>query len=126
MSEADRPDGPLVFVYGSLKRGFYNHHHLRRHTYIADVFTEPCFALYRLGRYPGMVRTSHQAYEVYGELWQVDGRGLVALDRLEINGRLFQREVIPVFNHQGHRWEAWAYLYLGSVCGREEVGAVWT
>lgn len=129
MSEANEldghlVDGHLVFVYGSLKRGFYNHRRLRRHTYLANVVTEPSFALYGLGRYPGMIRASHQPHEVHGELWQVDERGLIDLDRLEVNSRLYQRELIPVFNELC-RWQAWAYLYLGDVSGCEEVGTAW-
>jgi gamma-glutamylcyclotransferase (GGCT)/AIG2-like uncharacterized protein YtfP len=125
MNGSEPRDDHLVFVYGSLKRGFYNHRRLQRHAHIADVVTEPCFALYRLGRYPGMVRTQVKPHEVRGELWQVDPQGLLDLDRLEVNGRLFGRELIPVRDACGHCWQAWAYLYLGDVSNSTEVGCVW-
>ena len=44
-----------VAVYGSLKRGFNNHHFLQGARYEGRFTTPRGFALLNLGAYPGMV-----------------------------------------------------------------------
>ena len=114
-----------LFVYGSLKRGCSNHGRLGGQTFLAEAVTEPHFALYAVGAFPGMVRAAEDGFAVRGELWHVDDAALARLDDFEGNGSLFQRESIPVFTGDGNRHTAWAYLYLGEVAGRRQVGAVW-
>jgi len=114
-----------LFVYGSLKRGCSNHGRLGGQTFLAEAVTEPHFALYAVGGFPGMVRASEDGCAVRGELWEMDAAALSRLDDFEASGSLFQRELIPVSTDDGHRHAAWAYLYLGEVAGRRQVGPVW-
>lgn len=76
------PDKPYVFVYGSLKRGFFNHdHYLKGSTQIAvDVWLED-HALVHLGAFPAMYKANN--FRVKGEVYQVSLDTLKALDRLE-------------------------------------------
>ncbi len=115
----------LVFVYGTLKRGCRNHAWLRGQIWLGEGVTEPCFAMFDAGGYPAMVRSSERPYAVRGEIWQVDHEGLADLDRLEANGSLFQREVIPVQDERGRWHDAWAYLFLGELSGCRETGPLW-
>lgn len=97
-----------VFVYGSLKRGFYNHRFLGRAKFLGEGLTQPSFAMLDLGAYPGVIRG---AVAVAGEVFAVGPVVLARLDRLEANGRVYQRERVPV-TLPSETIEAWIYVYL--------------
>jgi len=81
-----------VFVYGSLKRGFVNHHVMTGTKFLGTGITQPGFAMIDLGRYPGVIQgTAVIAGEVFAVPTPLMGR----LDRLEDNGRVYRREVTP-------------------------------
>lgn len=119
------PIDPLLFVYGTLKRGGTNHHLLRSQHWIADGRTEPRFALYDLSDYPGLVRTTDRPEAITGELWQVDEASLAWLDEFEECGLLFERELIPVYDDRGRWLRAWAYLYRLPVDSAVRIGPCW-
>jgi len=116
----------LVFVYGTLKRGFENHAHMAGQSLVGTASTAPGFALYDLGGYPGMVRSPGTATGVAGEVWSVDEKCLRRLDELEGTSEgLYRRERIPLV---GAPFEggAEAYIYLGRTEGRPALGCEWT
>lgn len=86
---------PLLFVYGSLKRGFRLHHHLHTATFLGAARTEPGFALYRLVWYPAMVAEVTSG-TVAGELYEVPEALLPTLDEVEGVPVLYQRMRIRV------------------------------
>ena len=86
-----------VFVYGTLRRGQPNHHLLDRAP-IATTRTRPEFDLVSLGAFPAMVAGGCTA--VVGEVYEVDGRTLRALDRLEGHPRFYERRAIRL--EDGH------------------------
>ena len=100
-----------VFVYGTLLRGEVNHHLLAGADWHGPHRTAPCFTLYRVGAYPGVVRGGGTA--IVGEVYAVDGVGLRRLDRLEDYPLLYDRHLIPT-----SYGSAWIYLYRGVVSGR--------
>ena len=75
----------LVFVYGTLKRGFPNHHVMQAGTFLGEART--------LERYPMIVQGHHfspvmlpepgSGHRIIGEIWEVDDALLTVLDRLE-------------------------------------------
>ncbi|MBC7171469.1 MAG: gamma-glutamylcyclotransferase, partial [Polyangiaceae bacterium] len=67
-----------VFVYGTLLAGEPNHRMLAGARLVAEARTEPAFELRDLGPFPGLVRGG--AHVVVGEVYEVDGSTLVALD----------------------------------------------
>lgn len=101
-----------VFVYGSLKKGFYNHAFLRGAHFAGPVVSCDAYCLFSLGSYPGLHKRPAQ-YPVAGELYQVDAGGLQRLDELEENGHEYQREIIQVQTPLGQSLPAWCYFYLG-------------
>lgn len=104
----------LVFVYGTLRRGEANHHLLSGAEFCGVHRTRPCYRMLHLGTYPGVVAGGSIAIE--GEVYQVDKKGLVHLDRLEDYPRLYTRRLIPT------PWgRAWIYLYRGSRDNRTQV-----
>lgn len=109
-----------VFVYGTLKEGFPNHCLMNGSRRVAEA-TLHGFAMYSIGGYyPGVVRGIGR---ITGEVYEVND--LTVLDRLEANGRLYQRELVPVEAAEGVI-EAWIYLYLGPLHHCERIGETWT
>jgi gamma-glutamylcyclotransferase (GGCT)/AIG2-like uncharacterized protein YtfP len=103
----------LVFVYGSLKRGEYNHWLIASSQFIGLATTDCEFRLFALSTYPAMVRWPAAPLAIEGELFRVDAVTLARLDYLEENGRLYQREEIAVaIADDGRREQAWTYLSL--------------
>lgn len=108
-----------VFVYGSLKRGECNHHYMATGRFVCRARTTPEFRLYSLGRYPTLGRATESPCAIVGEVFEVDDAALAAIDRLEDNGRLYQREQVVVHDLDDERTthRAWVYLHLGSTAG---------
>lgn len=79
-----------VFVYGTLKSGFYNHHHLSKAKFLGEYYTPPKYAFYDLGYYPAMTN-ENKRISVKGEVYQVDKNTLRELDLLEGVPELYQR-----------------------------------
>jgi gamma-glutamylaminecyclotransferase len=88
-----------VFVYGTLKKGLYNHRLLSKATFVADVRTrEKSFALLLAkAGYPYLIRTTDDPRSVPGELYECDDDTLAELDVLEeISTGMYSREILDV------------------------------
>lgn len=115
-----------LFVYGSLKRGFSNHHFLNGQTFLGDAVTLPTARVYNCGGFPGAVADSSPgSYPVSGELWEVDQAALRRIDWLEeTESGIYTREEWRVHT-AGQVHVAEIYLYRRSLDGLEETGPVW-
>ena len=79
-------DRLLVFVYGTLKRGFPNHDHYMPQARLVGTFrTRERYRLVLNGsRYsPCMIAGAGKGRRVIGELYEVDQAGLTRMDQLE-------------------------------------------
>jgi gamma-glutamylaminecyclotransferase len=83
-----------VFVYGTLLAGEPNHRLLAGARLVAEARTEAAFELRDLGAFPALVRGGEGA--VAGEVYEVDGPTLAALDRLEGHPRFYRRTPITL------------------------------
>lgn len=72
----------VIFVYGSLKRGYALHHLLNAATALGTARTQPLYRLFDLGSYPGLVEWP-DGVEVVGELYEVTAEQLKVLDEAE-------------------------------------------
>lgn len=85
-----------VFVYGSLKRGHYNHYLIKDQKFLREAKTKKEFSLYDLGSFPAMVENGSSS--IVGEVYQVDKRALKVLDRLESHPHFYRRKEIQLDN----------------------------
>ena len=114
-----------LFVYGTLKRGCKNHHHLARQTYVGEARTAPGFRLHDLGDYPGMVAASDDREGVTGELWDVDAAALAHLDDFEgVAEGLYVRVLVQI-ESPADQTAVHTYLYARPVEGLPVVGPTW-
>jgi gamma-glutamylcyclotransferase (GGCT)/AIG2-like uncharacterized protein YtfP len=91
----------LVFVYGSLKRGFHNHYMMDWAVMFNTGVTVHPYHLLNLGSFPGMTdkwqgRTDLPPVHIKGEVYQVDPALMAALDRFEGHPNFYRRRHIPV------------------------------
>jgi gamma-glutamylcyclotransferase (GGCT)/AIG2-like uncharacterized protein YtfP len=93
----------LVFVYGTLRKGESNSHHLVNSEFVGFCNTPPHYALYDLGPYPGLIEGEQS---VVGEVYRIDDLTLADLDILEDIPIEYRREMIET-----SFGSAWVYLY---------------
>jgi len=94
----------LVFVYGTLKRGFSRSSALREQRYIGIARTEPKYGMFGYGGFPALVdETLAEASgitaktRIFGELYEVDDACMQELDKIEGTDRgLFERRDIAL------------------------------
>ena len=114
-----------LFVYGTLRRASA-HEFARllraRATYLGQARMPG--RLYQLTRYPGAVLSDRPEEWVRGEVFQLDGRDvLAALDDYE--GADFQRVVTSIHLEDGRQIEAWVYVYRGPEQGTRIASGDW-
>jgi gamma-glutamylcyclotransferase (GGCT)/AIG2-like uncharacterized protein YtfP len=98
----------LVFVYGSLKRGFGNHDFMEGCKFVVATTTlGKCYRMISLGAFPAII-SEKSGWDIAGELYRVDDLTLDFLDTLEGNGMFYQREQAELAS--GHT--AWVYCLI--------------
>jgi len=118
--------GNLIFVYGTLKRGFCRSHNLADQTFLEPAITVSRYLMYDCGEYPALVVDSKEGIRIHGELWRVTDENLTLLDQVEgVAENWYAREVIqletPVITERVQ-----AYFYLGEVNHLPRCGDNWT
>lgn len=83
---------PKVFVYGSLRQGFQNHHWLKDSVRLGSTQILPEWSMFDHGAFPALVHAGETA--VVGEVYDITDETLEALDRLEMCPEWFQRKCI--------------------------------
>lgn len=123
---------PLLFVYGTLRRG--SHHPMSRLLALHARYQGAGHLngrLYRLGRYPGAVISQRPNDWVRGDIYEmkVPQALLARMDRYEglDSGRRclgeYQRAIAAIHLDNGTIRQAWMYLYKKSVNRRKRMGA---
>lgn len=99
----------VVFVYGTLKRGFANHPLLERAEYLSEARTRGAWPMVVAGRWfvPCLLDRPGSGHRVRGELYAVGAETLRALDELEGVGEPdgYDRRRIEVVREPGGRAE---------------------
>lgn len=101
----------LVFVYGSLKRGYHNHSVMEQEEGILVDMAETAekmFTMYSLGSYPCVWEDGK--YRIKGELYCVDD--LSGLDHLEGYPKYYTRHKVKVRTDTNPDDILWAWMYF--------------
>jgi gamma-glutamylcyclotransferase (GGCT)/AIG2-like uncharacterized protein YtfP len=101
----ESPSPILLFVYGTLMRGYGNHHRLAHCPFLGKAITVAPFGLYDCGSCPGMVKAGKGGQPILGEVYQIDGDTLASCDRLEGHPHFYKREEIEVDVEDGKKKE---------------------
>lgn len=119
------PNTKLLFVYGTLKRGFCNHPFLAGQQFVGPGRTVPGYRLYNVGGYPGMVAAGDDRLGVSGEIWSVDERCLAEIDYLEgVDQGLYRREPVALLGPFDQEVVE-TYIYTGGIDGYPSAGNQW-
>ena len=115
----------LLFVYGTLKQGYGNSHHLKGAQFMGNAISiENNFVMQDVG-FPTLwqIDLSDKTEEedggvplfgqVIGEIYQINPRQLASCDRLESNGRMYTRaeRQFKITKRGGMVVTAWVYLW---------------
>lgn len=87
-----------VFVYGSLKRSFPNHHVISEgddSIFVMETSTSDSYDMISLGAFPAVIKERSWS-KIKGEVYSVDDLTLEVMDLLENNGEFYKRELISV------------------------------
>ncbi len=116
----------MLFVYGTLKRGGRNHHHLAGQVFVGEARTAPGYTLFDLGGYPGIAACATDREGVRGEVWKIEPAALARLDAFEgVHEGLYRREPLPLQAPFVDR-RVEAYVSARPMAGRQAVGSEWT
>ena len=114
---------PLLFVYGSLRKGLYASRILKSSAFVGMGVVEN-YALYNLGRYPGA--KPKVGYRIKGEVYSITDELFQVLDRFEDCPVLYKRELVDVKMDSGDVLKAWMYVYNLPVSERKIIrGGDW-
>lgn len=102
-------DKYLVFVYGTLRKGFWNHRLLSKSKFIGKAKTKEKYKL-TADDIPYLT-DDKRICNVIGEVYEVDEQTLESLDHLEGHPIHYQRRQIPVILENGTEITAWCYFY---------------
>ena len=99
-----------VFVYGTLKRGYGNHFLLQEGgaEFVGAAATEWQFKMIAVG-FP-VITLSSAGHPVRGEIYAVNEATVARLDRLEGEGRMYHRHVVPVVLDDGRAIQCEIYI----------------
>ena len=104
----------ILFTYGSLKQGYWNHHYLGDSVYLGKGATYEKYALYNY-RFPFAVHEEvedeHPVAPVYGELYHVTREVLDVVDELEA---IYERKSRPIMSDTRGLLTAFVYEYPSS------------
>jgi len=102
-----------VFVYGTLKKGGWNHSFMDGSRCIGNGSLGKDYSLF-VDSLPKVVHAPSQD-GVDGELYEVNLETLKKLDRLEGHPLFYKRELVEIFLEDGSTEEAYMYIYQGGV-----------
>ncbi len=83
-----------IFVYGTLRKGEYNHVFLKDEKYLHDAITKRHYTFYNLGGFPAIVKGG--THSIVGEVYEVSLETLEKLDILESHPQFYKRQKITL------------------------------
>ena len=111
----------LLFVYGSLKRGFGLHEYIADQNFCGAAKTVAEYQLFDCGSYPALVRADCGGRSVSGEVYEVTPGCLAVLDEVEgVPQNLYDPQkvnLLPPFDCE----TVLTYIYQKPIIGLREI-----
>ena len=85
-----------LFVYGTLKKGFNNHHYVKEYECLGEANTVEKYPMINSGYFPSLIDDKGIGYYIKGFVYLVDDNQLVKIDNLEGHPTFFQRKEIDI------------------------------
>jgi len=98
----------VIFVYGTLRKGLWNHSLLRSAKFLGNAKTKLLYALY--GNEVVFLSRTKAVSQVTGEVYSIDDDTLYSLDELEGHPLAYKREQAEVILEDGIELSAWIYF----------------
>jgi len=110
----------LIFVYGTLKRGYGNNRLLEQSRFVDAATTENRYPLVVSG-IPYLHDVPNVGHHVTGEIWEVTDDQLRRVDQLEGHGRGFyeRRKINVISETTREKVETWVYFICTRTRGYE-------
>ena len=99
----------LLFVYGTLKKGFRNQSYLHDAVFLGEFTTQERYSMYDFNTYPAVTEFGKDS--IFGEVYQISSNHLNATDELECYPEFYQR--VSISTPFGN---AWMYIVETSLC----------
>ncbi len=100
-----------LFVYGTLKKGFGNHHYLKTATLLGAAKTAlPYPMILKHKAFPYLINKPKKGLQVKGELYQIDYPTLLKIDELEGYPEHYTRCEIDVLKENDQKERALVYF----------------
>lgn len=99
---------PKIAVYGSLRRGQYNHDRFGKMDFLGEA-TLPGFKMFSLGPYPAVVKTNDETSTIKVELFEVSPNIKQNLDWMEFGAGYEELEVVASVGNQQINASIYAY-----------------
>ena len=99
-----------VFVYGTLRKGFGNHRHVKEAQFLGRARTQRAYQL-RQSIIPYVSEFKEEGKtQIIGEVYVVTKTQLERIDHLEGHPRFYQRKEVQVLLENGLQLNAWLYF----------------
>ncbi len=98
----------LIFVYGTLRKGFGNHRLLENAEFLGTGRTKEKYKMTANG-IPFVSKNEPVSY-IIGEVYKIDDKTLKRLDELEGHPDWYKREKVKIILETGKEVEAWIYF----------------
>ena len=107
-------ENELVFVYGTLKKGYGNHGVMKEAggIKICDAVTKEKYVMGGNGIPYVMKEAKGEKHPISGEVYKI--KNLAPLDELEGHPNFYKREKIEIVCENGVKKSAWLYFYTGN------------
>jgi gamma-glutamylcyclotransferase (GGCT)/AIG2-like uncharacterized protein YtfP len=102
----------VLFVYGSMKKGFVNHEKIKNFTCLGEAITEEEYVIYPAEHYlfPFMSK-KEKKFHIKGELYVVEDEYIISvLDKEEGAPLCYQREEVVVVSSENQKYIAQVYF----------------
>jgi gamma-glutamylaminecyclotransferase len=103
-------DKELLFVYGTLKRGYANNERcIKRAPFVGEAFSVGNFQMRNIG-FP-VIWEDEKGTKVSGEIFEITRAQRDRCDILEGHPRMYKREAREFLLNDGKIVTAWVYIY---------------